>query len=174
MVYLFYLNMIIALSATAMAITRTNAVHSLLYFIASLLSVAVLFFLAGAPFAAVLEVIVYAGAIIVLLLFVVMMIGNREFKGSRKALGRARLSDAGPLALAAVIVAELLYIMHNAAGTVAGTVSGPKEVGASLFANYLIGIELASVLLIVALIGVFHLGRCILGGKEDSDDTGTG
>jgi NADH-quinone oxidoreductase subunit J len=68
----FYISSVVAVIATVLVITRLNAVHALLYFIVSLLSVALIFFTLGAPFAAALEVIIYAGAIMVLFLFVVM------------------------------------------------------------------------------------------------------
>ena len=71
---LFYLAAAIAVFATAMVITRLHAVHALLYFIVSLFAVGLVFFLVGAPFAAVLEVIIYAGAIMVLFVFVVMLL----------------------------------------------------------------------------------------------------
>jgi len=74
MLVLFYLAAGVALISTYMVITRLNIVHALLYMVVSLLAVAVIFFLLGAPFIAALEVIVYAGAIIVLFIFVVMML----------------------------------------------------------------------------------------------------
>ncbi len=70
----FYLAAAIAILATVMTITRWNAVHGLLYLIVSLLAVAVLFFTLGAPLVAALEVIIYAGAIMVLFIFVVMIL----------------------------------------------------------------------------------------------------
>ena len=69
----FYLSGIIALVTTVLAVTRSNAVHALLYLIVSLLAMAVIFFVLGAPFAAALVVIINAGAILVLFLFVIMI-----------------------------------------------------------------------------------------------------
>ena len=66
MAVLFYLAAAIALASTVLALTRANATHALIYLIISLLAVAVIFFLLGAPFAAALEVVIYAGAIMVL------------------------------------------------------------------------------------------------------------
>ncbi|HCI87293.1 MAG TPA: NADH-quinone oxidoreductase subunit J, partial [Gammaproteobacteria bacterium] len=74
MITLFYLAGAIAVISTAAVIVQTNIVHALLYLILSLLAVAVLFYVLGAPFAAALEAIVYAGAILVLFLFVIMML----------------------------------------------------------------------------------------------------
>ena len=70
----FYFAAAMAILATVMVITRLNAVHALLYLIVSLLAVAVVFYTLGAPFIAALEVIIYAGAIMVLFIFVVMML----------------------------------------------------------------------------------------------------
>ncbi|HAR89874.1 MAG TPA: NADH-quinone oxidoreductase subunit J, partial [Gammaproteobacteria bacterium] len=74
MITLFYLAGAIAVISTAAVIVQTNIVHALLYLILSLLAVAVVFYVLGAPFAAALEAIVYAGAILVLFLFVIMML----------------------------------------------------------------------------------------------------
>src|ERR1041385_8291017 len=74
MLITFYVAAAIAVLSTAFVITSVSAVHALLYLIVSLLSVAVVFFVLGAPFVAALEVIIYAGAIMVLFIFVVMML----------------------------------------------------------------------------------------------------
>ena len=71
---LFYIAAFVSLVSTIVVITRSNASHALIYLIVSLLSIAVIFYLLGAPFAAALEVVIYAGAIMVLFLFVVMML----------------------------------------------------------------------------------------------------
>ena len=70
----FYITAIVAIVSTVLTITRLNAVHALLYLIVSLLAVAVVFYTMGAPLVAALEVIIYAGAIMVLFVFVVMML----------------------------------------------------------------------------------------------------
>ena len=75
---LFYVAATVALVATVLAMTRTNAIHALIYLIVSLLAVAVIFFLIGAPFAAALEIVIYAGAIMVLFVFVIMMLNLGE------------------------------------------------------------------------------------------------
>ena len=70
----FYISAAVAIVSTALAISRSNAVHALLNLIVSLLAVAVIFFTLGAPFIAALEVIIYAGAIMVVFVFVVMLL----------------------------------------------------------------------------------------------------
>ncbi len=81
----FYVAGAVAIVSTLLTITRLNAVHALLYLIVSLLSVAIVFYTLGAPFVAALEVVIYAGAIMVLFIFVVMMLnlGERSTRQDR-------------------------------------------------------------------------------------------
>jgi NADH-quinone oxidoreductase subunit J len=157
----FYFAALVAVVSTVMAISRTNPVHALLYLIVSLLAVAMVFFSIGAPFAGILEIIVYAGAIMVLFVFVVMMLN----------LGRATIEQEkrwlrpgvwlGPTVLWALLLAELIHVLQplgTAKGVGFGTI-GAKEVGIALFGPYLLAVELASMLLLAALVAAFHLGR---------------
>jgi NADH-quinone oxidoreductase subunit J len=156
----FYLAAVIAILATVMVITRLNAVHALLYLIVSLLSVAIVFYTLGAPFIAALEVIVYAGAIMILFVFVVMMLnlGPHTTKPERIWLKPRML--VGPCILSAILIAEVAYLLSQAGNVRQGAVFvSPKEVGLALFGPYLIGVELASMLLLGALVGAYHLGR---------------
>ncbi len=80
----FYLAGVVAVIATLLVVTRRNTIHALLYLVVSLFAVAVVFYTLGAPFVAALEVIVYAGAIIVLFLFTVMLLNiGHEAEGRR-------------------------------------------------------------------------------------------
>ncbi len=94
MEFAFYFASGIAVVSTLRVITNTNPVHALLYLIISLIAVAMTFFALGAPFAGVLEVIAYAGAIMVLFVFVVMMLNL----GPASVPARARLAQARYLA----------------------------------------------------------------------------
>jgi len=157
---LFYVAAVVAILATVMVITRLNAVHGLLYLIVSLLSVAIVFFTLGAPFIAALEVIIYAGAIMVLFVFVVMMLnlGPRTTETERIWLNPKMW--IGPCILSAILLAEVAYLLVKVGSVRSGTASvGPKEVGRALFGPYFIGVELASVLLLGALVGAYHLGK---------------
>ena len=156
----FYIAGAIALISTLLVVTRRNTIHALLYLVVSLFAVAVVFYTLGAPFVAALEVIVYAGAIIVLFLFTVMLlnIGRAD-----EAQERDRLRAAvwiGPGLLAVVLLAELAWaISSGATAQVGARVVGPREVGVALYGPYAIGVELASTLLLAALIGARHLGQ---------------
>lgn len=157
----FYASAVIAIVATLMAITRLNAVHALLYLIVSLLAVAVIFYVLGAQFVAALEVIIYAGAIMVLFLFAIMVLGltpESTEQESQWFLSPGVL--VGPAILAAILLGELIYILTAGGGQAAGVqIVDPKLVGITLFGPYLLGVELASLLLLAGLIGAYHLGR---------------
>ncbi len=160
--FLFYLSAAIALGSTALALTRANAAHALIFLIVSLLAIAVLFFFLGAPFAAALEIVIYAGAIMVLFVFVVMMLNLSE--GSREQ-ERAMLDFSQwwlPGLLTAILLAELVYVLTaiDSESTVRAVM--PKEVGLSLFGPYVLGVELASMLLLAGLVGAYHLGHHFL------------
>jgi NADH-quinone oxidoreductase subunit J len=157
----FYVASIVALFATTMVITNTNPVHALLYLVLSLLSIAMVFFTLGAPFAGVLEVIIYAGAIMVLFVFVVMMLnlGQRTVAQEREWLkGGVWI---GPVVLAAILLAELVVMLwpRESLTATALTVIGPKAVGIALYGPYLLAVELASMLLLGGLVAAYHLGR---------------
>ena len=70
----FYITSAIAVIATLMVITRHNLIHALLYLVVSFIAIAVVFYILGAPFMAALEMIIYAGAIVVLIIFVILSI----------------------------------------------------------------------------------------------------
>ncbi len=157
--FFFYLAALVAVYSTAMVITRINAVHALLFLIVSLLAVGMVFYLLGAHFAAVLEVIVYAGAIMVLFVFVIMMLnlGQRTVEQERLWLNPSMWRM--PSILAAILFIELLVVMGGGEATSGATLVGAKEVGILLFGPYLLAVELASMLLLAGLIGAYHLGR---------------
>jgi len=158
MTIVFYVAGGVAIVSTALMITRLHAVHALLYLIVSLLAVSVVFYTLGAPFIAALEVIIYAGAIMVLFVFVVMLLNlGEEAARAEHALLKPSMWT-GPLILAAILMAEFVYLLTAGSGGSGGAMIGPRGVGASLFGPYLIGVELASMLLLGGLVGAYHLG----------------
>jgi NADH-quinone oxidoreductase subunit J len=160
MTLIFHIAAAVAVIATVLVITRTNAVHALLYLIVSLLSVALVFYTLGAPFIAALEVIVYAGAIMVLFLFAIMILnlGPQSSEQERQWLQPGIWR--GPAILAAILAAELIYLFVAAGGQPPATAPvEPQEVSRALFGPYLLGVELASLLLLAGLVGAYHLGR---------------
>jgi len=154
----FYIAGAVAVISTVLMLTQMNLVHALLYMIVSLLAVAVDFFVLGAPFAAALEAIVYAGAIMVLFLFVVMMlnIGKHAAETERQWLTPGIWT--GPAILAAILIVEVAWLVQGSYAGLGTGATGPKEVGIALFGPYMIGVELASLLLLAGLVGSYHLG----------------
>jgi NADH-quinone oxidoreductase subunit J len=155
----FYVAAGVAIFSTGMMLTRLNAVHALLYLVVSLLAVATVFYTLGAAFVAALEVIIYAGAIMVLFVFVIMLLnlGEQATRAERALLKPAMW--IGPAILAAVLIAEFVYLsLAGPQGNHVAAAIGPERVGMALFGPYLIGVELASMLLLGGLVGAYHLG----------------
>ena len=158
-ILLFYGSALVAVAATALTVTRTYASHALIYLIVSLLAVAVIFFLLGAPFAAALEVVIYAGAIMVFFLFVVMMLNLGPETREQERRWLAPRIWIGPGILASFLFLELIYLIAGSDVATPGVAVGPKAVGIELFGPYLLAVELASILLLAGLVGAYHLGR---------------
>ncbi len=156
---LFYAASIIAILATLMTVTRINVVHALLYFVVSLLSLAVIFYTLGAHFAAALEVIVYAGAIMVMFLFVFMMLNLGQATQDQERAWLKPTMWIGPSLLAAPLLVELVLTINGAQEQMAHTVVTAKDVGIDLFGPYVLAVELASMLLLAGLVGAYHLAR---------------
>ncbi len=177
----FYISSVVAVIATVAAITGVNAVHSLLYIAVSFLAVALVFFTLGAPAIAALEVIIYAGAIIVLFIFVVMILNLGDVSVEQEKRWTVGKMWVGPVFLAMVLIAEVAYVLfretvHPVSG--AGPIQ-PQDLGAILFGPYMLGVELASMVLLAGLIGAYHLGRRREPGetaqkREEPVETGVG
>jgi NADH-quinone oxidoreductase subunit J len=169
MTVLFYIAAAVAVLATILVITRANLVHALLYLVVSLFAVAVVFFTLGAPFVAALEVIVYAGAIMMLFVFAVMLLNV----SADSPLRVPRRAWIGPLVLVAVLLAELVYGVGLSDHALQGVEVGPRQVSEALFGPYVLGVELASMLLLAALIGARHIAaQPEVPEVEDSVDEG--
>ena len=155
----FYIAGTVAIIATALMLTGLNVVHALLYLIVSLLAVAVVFYVIGAPFVAALEVIIYAGAIMVLFVFVVMML---NLGAQAASLEKSWLTPGiwiGPTVLAGLLLGEVVYVIVRGGDAHLGMgMVDPRQVGMVLFGPYVIGVELASMLLLAGLVGAYHLG----------------
>ena len=156
----FYTASAIAILSTIMVITRYNGVHALLWLILSLLSVAIIFYTLGAPFLAALEVVIYAGAIMVLFIFVVMMLnmGQESVKQERKWMS-PRMWIA-PTIFALILLVEIIYLLNiGTPEAIQPREIEPRELGGKLFTSYLIAVELTALLLMAGIVGAYHLGR---------------
>jgi NADH-quinone oxidoreductase subunit J len=148
-------------SALGMMFSR-NAVYSALFLIVNFGAVAVFYMQLQAPFISLAQVTVYAGAIMVLFLFVIMLLGAEQLRGDRQVMRWQR-----PLAisLGVILLVETFYIILTRTGTApafqsaAVTFGGPEAVGEILFDQYLLPFEVTSVLLLVAMIGAIVLTK---------------
>ena len=156
---IFYIAALVALISTGMAISGKNAIHALLYLILSLLSISVIFYILGAPFIAALEVIIYAGAIMVLFIFVIMMLNVALEKEMEKKWLTPQMWIL-PSLLAFILLINFIYVLKNVQyqSMIAQDVL-PKQVGISLFTTYLLGVELSGILLLAGIVGAYHLGK---------------
>lgn len=156
----FYIAAAVAVLSTVMVITSYNLIHALIYLIVSFLALAVIFFVLGAPFIAALEVIVYAGAIVVLIIFVIMMLNLREETAAQERSWLTKKILIVPSVLSAILLIELVYILIDTGSGSFGQPSiAPKDVGKSLYTVYVIGVELSGILLMSGIVGAYHLGR---------------
>ena len=155
---LFYAIAILMVFSTAMAVTRKHLVHAVLYLVLSFFGSAMLFYLLGAPFLAALEIIIYAGAIMVLFLFAIMMV--QIHKDAGMFFPKQQLLPA--MGICIVFLAACGAILHAVpSGQVllaAGAID-PKALGHHVFATHWLAVEVTSLLLLVALVGAFLLGR---------------
>jgi len=156
----FYIAAAIASISSLIVVTRKNALVALLYMIVSLASLSFIFYLLGSPFIAVLEIVIYAGAIMVLFVFVIMMLnlGRESVKQEKEWMtGKTWI---GPSILSVILLVELIWVLATSAGeAMAFESTTPKDVGIELFGPYIIATELAAMLLIAGIIGAYHLGK---------------
>lgn len=169
-IVLFYIAATVALVSTFLVLTNHNSSHALLYLIVSLLAAAVIFYVVGAPFAAVLEVLVYAGAIMVLFVFVVMMLNLGQKGIDREHEWLNVKMWIVPSILSAVLFAEIVYVLSTGSVDLSGQMVAPKEVGLTLFGPYVLAVEIASMLLLASLVGAYQLGRRYLEENREEDN----
>ncbi|PZS16536.1 MAG: hypothetical protein DLM54_11060 [Acidimicrobiales bacterium] len=168
--FTFVVSAIIVVVGALGVVVARNPVHSALMLVMTLFGVAVLFVIQDAQFLAVVQVIVYAGAIVVLFLFVIMLLGvDRE-----EMMARDPLPGQRPLAviLGLAALGLILYLASTAswatgARSVAGPAGGPgsniEKLARSIFTTYLIPFEATSVLLVIAVVGAVVLSRRLPG-----------
>lgn len=159
MIILFYMAAAIAIISTVCVILQNNIVHGLIYLILSLLAVAIVFFLLGAPFAAVLEAIVYAGAIMVLFLFVIMMLNMGQHSVDQEHDWMGPRVFIAPAIMSGLLLVQLLNVLGDYQVALAPAEIGVMEVSSLLFGPYVLAVELASILLLAGLVSAYHLAK---------------
>ncbi|MFQ3661893.1 MAG: NADH-quinone oxidoreductase subunit J [Chloroflexaceae bacterium] len=161
-VVLFFITAAVALiGAIAMLVAR-NAVHSALFLLLNFAAIAVLFLLLQSPFLFAIQLTVYAGAIMVLFLFVVMLLGAERVEDTPDRIAWQR-----PLALglgAALVGVAVVSVLRGArevppGGEAAATFGDPAQLGALLFTNYLLPFQVTGIILLVAVVGVAVLNQ---------------
>lgn len=182
---LFYVFAFVAVVASLLVIAQKNPVYSVLLLIASFGALSGLYVLLDSPFAAVIQIVVYAGAILVLFLFVVMLL-NAPHEDTDEDLVRLRSANAavsrlrgGPMKMGALLavlfVVELLWALTHTSGAgrldngAADTVSSVANIGRVLFTDYRFAFEVTSILILVAMVGAVVLAR-----REDAPQSSAG
>ena len=156
---IFYLLALVLIASTAMAISRTRLVHAVVFLVISFFSTALLFYLLGAPFLAALEVIIYAGAIMVMFLFMIMtlkMEGRQKREASPFRPWVAALVLGG---ISLILLGALLWAGPGHGFPLKPAMASPLEFGRYVFSAFWFSVEVASFLLFVALVGALYLGR---------------
>ncbi len=160
---IFYVVAAVIVASTAVAVTRRNLVHAVIYLIFSFFGTALLFYLLGAPLLAVLEVIIYAGAIMVLFLFILMMI--RMDSHQELMFPLSQWLPAALFGLVYIVVGFLMVsVTPGTEITLQMVLATPREFALYVFQRHWLSVEIISLLLLVALMGALHLGK----GEEES------
>lgn len=155
--YLFYILAAVTVISTIVAITEKHPVHAIMYLVTSFFSLAALFFLLAAPLIAMFEVIIYAGAVMVLFMFVIMMLdlGHPERAG-RPAMKQWLI----PCFLGMTILVSVGLLAVGSPGSTASVSAvGIREFAMVLFQKYTIAVEIISLQLLFAVVGALYLGR---------------
>lgn len=152
----------VSLAAAAGVVLSRQPVHSALFLLTNFATLAVLYVTLDAQFLAAAQIIVYAGGIVILILFVIMLIGGEtnDFRSGQRTWSRAVALVLGILLLAGVgysVLGRLQPLPEDAGLLLAG--GNPEAVGIALFSDYVLAFELISILLLVALIGALVVGR---------------
>lgn len=159
---LFLLFAALAVGCALAMVTQRNPLYSAISLIGVFISLACLYVMLAAPFIAAVQVIVYAGAIMVLVVFVIMLLNVEEQERSR---GRLKFLVPVAVVLAAVLIAEVAFILVSVRDFPVTPASGAANVGVThsigtaLFTQYLLPFEITSILLLMAIVGAMTLAR---------------
>lgn len=155
--YLFYILAVVTVIGTILAITEKHPVHAIVYLVTSFFSLAVIFFLLAAPLIAMFEVIIYAGAVMVLFMFVIMMLDlGRPDQAKLPALWRWLVPSV--LGVIILISIGVLGAKHMSVQGVPNVIS-VRDFAVTLFQKYGVAVEIISMQLLFAVVGALYLGR---------------
>jgi NADH-quinone oxidoreductase subunit J len=165
---LFYILAVTAVATAAGLLLSRNSVYAALFLVLNFATVAVFYLLLGAPFIALVQVTVYAGAIMVLFLFVIMLLGAEKLPKAQVLPWQRPLA----IGLAAVLLAEAGFLLYQRLRTTAilaapglefDTTASLQTLGKALFNQYLLPFEVTSLLLLVAMVGAIVLTKQVKG-----------
>jgi NADH-quinone oxidoreductase subunit J len=156
-IYLFYILAVVTVIGTILAITEKHPVHAIVYLVTSFFSLAVIFFLLAAPLIAMFEVIIYAGAVMVLFMFVIMMLDlGRPDQAKLPALRRWLI----PSILGVIILVSIWVLAAHQVNTQrVPNVLSVRDFAVTLFQKYGVAVEIISMQLLFAVVGALYLGR---------------
>ncbi len=158
----FYILAVVAIGAALGMLFSKNSIYSALFLILNFATVAVYYLILGAPFIAMSQVTVYAGAIMVLFLFVIMLLGTEKLAGEDTLIWQKPFSWLLAILLFGVGAYQLVLVGVSDAVTrsfVGGEFGGPEAIGMVLFNEYLLPFEVTSILLLVAMVGAIVLTK---------------
>jgi NADH-quinone oxidoreductase subunit J len=159
---LFILFAGLAIGCAIAVVSQSNPLYGAMSLIGVFISLASLYVMLAAPFIAAVQVIVYAGAIMVLVIFVIMLLNVEHVELRAK---RMRWLVPAAVGMAAILIGEtafILYSVQTAPGTVPGNISNvglTQSIGTGLFTQYLLPFEVTSILLLMAIVGAMSLAR---------------
>jgi NADH-quinone oxidoreductase subunit J len=163
----------VAVAAALGMLLSRNAIHSALYLVLNFMAVAVFYLVLNAPFIAMVQIIVYAGAIVVLFLFVIMLLGADLLRSAADEVrGAERYHRYGALLLALVLIGVFVYmLLQNDLGgaAISPTIdASPQALGMKLFQSYVLPFQVTGVLLLAAITGVVIFGQTRKRGKTNA------
>ena len=156
----FYLFSLLAIASALLFVTRKNPVPAALWLVNVMIALAGLYVMLDAPFVGIIQVLVYAGAIMVMYVFVAMMLNLGKATEDQERVWLKPSMWIGPSLMAAPLLVELILVLKDTGATEMGhAVLAAKQVGIDLFGPYVLAVELASMLLLAGLVGAYHLAR---------------
>jgi NADH-quinone oxidoreductase subunit J len=165
----FYFCAIFTLAAAVLVVTNRNAVNAAMFLIVTFLGIASLFVLLESYFLAVIQVLVYAGAVVVLFLFIIMLL---DVKGGERAIIKPLTWAAGAIAIGLLLLGVGWVVVSTGlpepASASPGVGSSLKSFGYLLFTAYLLPMQVTGFLLLVAMIGVIVLSKRIEKGDHEA------
>ena len=154
----FILLAAIAVAAGLGMVLSRNAVHSALFLVLNFATIGVFYIILNAPFLAMVQITVYAGAIMVLFLFVIMLLGAEQLAGARGGEKWQRYLAMGLGAILLIVLVTVLLQGGNSSDAATVVDSSPAALGLRLFEGYMLPFQVTGVLLLASIIGVVIFG----------------